>query len=44
MHVTADGRGGAAGETTVPVALDHGAAQVRGDLLGGLAEVEREAG
>ena len=44
VHVTADGRGGAAGEGAVPVALDDGAAQVRRDLLGGLAEVQGQAG
>ena len=44
MDVAADGRLGAAGEGAVPVALDDGAAEVGWDLLGGLAEVQREAG
>ena len=44
MHLAADGRRGAAGEATVPVAFGDGAAEVGRDLLGGLAEVQGEAG
>jgi hypothetical protein len=44
VDVAADGGCGAAGEGAVSVAFDDGAAQVGWDLLGGLAEVEGEAG
>ena len=40
----AAGRCAAAGERAVPVPGDHRPAQVTGDLLGGLAHVQRQAG